>query len=101
MIGSVGRGAVRAVDDLERPVVLAALAGDEEDVDLAGLQRADRLVDAVGHPDELEARVVGQGPLDVEGVEPLDGDECADRASPSVAYFAVAALDLLRGAAAS
>ena len=78
MIGSSGDDAMGAVDDLERPVVLAALAGDEEDVDVPRLQRADGLVDAVGHPDELEARVVGQGALHVEGVEPLDGDERAD-----------------------
>ena len=71
---------MRAVDDLERPVVLAALAGDEEDVDVTALERADGLVDAVGDADELEARVVGQGPLDVEGVEAFDGDECADGA---------------------
>ena len=67
-----------AVDDLERPVVFAALAGDEDDVDFAGLQRADRLVDAVRKADELEVGVVGQGPLHVEGVQSLDGDECAD-----------------------
>ena len=70
---------MRAVDDLERPVVLAPLARDEEDVDLAGLQHADRVVDAVGHPDELEVRVVGHGSLHVEGIEPFDGDECADK----------------------
>ena len=49
-----------------------------EHVDLAALERADGVVDAVGDPDELEVRVVGQGPLDVEGVQSLDGDECAD-----------------------
>ncbi len=42
------------------------------------LQRPDRLVDAVGQPDELEARIVGQRSLDVEGVEPFDGDDRAD-----------------------
>ena len=36
-------------------VVLAALAGDEEHVDVAALERADGLVDAVGDADELEA----------------------------------------------
>ncbi len=66
MIGTAGAVAVRAVDDLERPVVLAALAGDDEDVGVTRLQRADGLVDAVGHPEQLEARVVGQGALDVE-----------------------------------
>ncbi len=71
---------MRVVDDLERPVVLAALAGDEDHVDLAALERADGLVDAVGDADELERRVVGQGPLDVEDVEAFDGDECADGA---------------------
>ena len=80
MIGSVGRCPVRAVDDLERPVVLASLAGDEDDVDVTSLERTDRLVDPVGEPDELEVRVVGQGPLDVEGVEAFDCDECADGA---------------------
>ena len=77
-----------AVDDLERPVVLAPLAGDEEDVDLAALQRPDGVVDAVGDPDELEVRVVGQGPLHVEGVQPFDGDECADESVAMVRYFA-------------
>ena len=53
----------------------------------------DGLVDAVRHPDELEVRVVGQGPLDVEGVQALDGDECADEsvshgAATSPACFA-------------
>ena len=69
---------MRAVDDLERPVVLAALAGDDEDVRLLRLEGTDRLVDAVGHPQELEARVVGHGSLDVERVQSLDGDDCAD-----------------------
>ena len=86
MIGSVGSRAVRAVDDLERPVVLAALAGDEEHVDVLLLERADGLVDAVGHPDELEARIVGQGSLDVEDVETFDCDECADGAVHRSAY---------------
>ena len=95
----VGGGAVGAVDDLERPVVLAALAGDEEDVDLAALQRADRLVDAVRHPDELEVRVVGQGPLDVEGVEAFDGDECADGAFHRLPTCL--SVDLRRGARCS
>ena len=75
-----GRGAMRVVDDLERPIVLAALAGDEQDVHVTRLERPNRLVDAVGHPEQLEARVVGHRPLDVERVEPFDGDECADRA---------------------
>ena len=75
----VGRRAMRAVDDLQRPVVLAALAGDDDDVRVVRLERPDRLVDALGHPEELEARVVGQAALHVEGVEPFDGDDCADR----------------------
>ena len=82
----VGRRAVGAVDDLDRAVLLAALAGDEDDVDVSVLQRANRLVDALGHADELEARVVGQGPLDVEDVEPFDCDECADRALHGSTY---------------
>ena len=86
---------MRAVDDLERPVVLAALARDEEDVDLAGLQRADGVVDAVGDADELEVRVVGQGSLDVEGVQAFDGDECADG---TIHVVLLLSLDLLPGA---
>ena len=78
MIGRSGDRPVRAVDDLERAVVLTALARDEQHVDLTALERADRVVDAVGDSDELEARVVGQGSLHVEGVQPFDGDECAD-----------------------
>ena len=70
---------MRSVDDLERPIVLTPLAGDEEDVDLAALQRPNGVVDAVGDADELEMRVVGQGSLHVEGVQPFDGDECADK----------------------
>ena len=66
------------VDDLERPVVLAALAGHEEDVDGPRLQRPHRVVDTVGDPDQLEARVVRHRTLDVEGVETLDGDQRAD-----------------------
>ena len=54
------RRAMRAVDDLERPIVLTPLAGDEEDVDLAALQRPNGVVDAVGDADELEMRVVGR-----------------------------------------
>ena len=71
---------MRVVDDLERPILLAALTGDEQHVDVARLERANRLVDAVRHPEQLEARVVGHRPLDVERVESFDGDECADRA---------------------
>ena len=41
----------------------------------------------VGHPDELEVRVVGHGSLDVEGVQAFDGDECADWASPWCSYL--------------
>jgi hypothetical protein len=74
----VRRRAMRAVDDLQRAVVLAALAGDDEHVRALRLERTDRLVEAVRHPEQLEARVVGQGPLDVEGVEPLDCDDCAN-----------------------
>ena len=70
---------MRVVDDLERPILLAALAGHQQDVDVARLERAHRLVDAVGHPEQLEARVVGQRPLDVERIESLDGDECPDQ----------------------
>ena len=80
MIGSSGEQPVDAVDDLERPVVLAALAGDENDVGLPVLERPERLVDALGHRHERERRVVRQRPLDVEGVEPFDGDDCADGA---------------------
>ena len=29
-------------------------------------------------PIELEVGIVGQGPLDVEGVQAFDGDECAE-----------------------
>ena len=68
------------VDDLQRAVVLAALAGDEDHVDLAALEGADGVVDAVGDADELERGVVGQGSLDVEDVQALDGYECADGA---------------------
>ena len=67
-----------AVDDLERPVVLAALAGDEDDVDLTALKGPNGLVDAVREPYELKVGVVGQGPLDVEGVQAFDGYECAE-----------------------
>ena len=41
-------------------------------------ERLHRFVDAVRDADELEERVVGQGPLDVEGVEALDGHERSD-----------------------
>ena len=74
----IGRLPVGSVDDLQRAVVLAALTGDEEYVDVSAPQGLDQLVDAVGDPDQLEARVVGHGPLHVEGVEPLDGNERAD-----------------------
>ena len=37
---------MHAVDDLERPVVLAALAGNEDDVDLTALKGPNGLVDA-------------------------------------------------------
>ena len=82
----VRRCPVRVVDDLERPVVLAALAGHEDYVDLAALERAHGVVDAVGHADELEGGIVGQGPLDVEDVEPLDCDQCADAAFHGPTY---------------
>src|SRR6185369_13150054 len=76
----VGSGAVDAVDDLERPVVLTALAGDEDDVDLTALEGPNGFVDAVRQPDQLKVGVVRQGPLDVEGVQAFDGNECADGA---------------------
>jgi hypothetical protein len=76
----LGRRAVRAVDDLDRAVVLPPLTCDEEHVHVGALKRSDCLVDAVGQPDELERRIVGQGPLHVERVKPLDCDDCADRA---------------------
>ena len=82
---------MRAVDDLQRPVVLAALAGDDDDVRALRLERPDRLVDALGHPQELEARVVGQAALHVEGIEPFDGDDCADRGIHGPATALVAA----------
>ena len=96
MIGTSGAVAVRAVDDLERPVVLAALAGDEDHVDVAG-SGATRTVSSTPSvtPTSSKRRVVGQGPLDVEDVEAFDGDECADGAFHALRYFC--AVDL-RGA---
>ena len=79
MIGTSGDGVVRAVDDLERPVVLAPLTGDDKKIGRVLHQRPDGLVHALRHRDEREARVVRQRPLDVEGVEAFDGDQCADR----------------------
>ena len=78
---------VCAVDDLERTVVLGALARDQQHVDVTALERSDRVVDTVGHPDELEVRVVGHGSLHVEGVQAFDGDECADGLLHGVSYF--------------
>ena len=78
---------MRAVDDLERPVVLTALARDEQHVDVTALERSDGVVDTVGHPDELEVRVVGHGSLHVEGIQSFDGDECADGLLHRVAYL--------------
>ena len=81
MIGTEGAVAMRAVDDLQRAVVLACPAhATSEHVDVTRLEGAHGLVDAVRHPEQLEARVVGHRPLDVEGVESFDGDECSDRA---------------------
>ena len=78
MMGTSGADAMGSVDDLQRAVVLAALTGDEDDVDRLAPERLHRLVDAVRHADELEERVVGQGPLHVEGVEAFDGHERSD-----------------------
>ena len=97
MIGTAGRHAMRAVDDLQRAVVLGAGARDEEHVDVARLEGAHGLVDAVGHPEQLEARVVGHRPLDVEGIESLDGDECSDGALHRRSPYRLP-VDLPRGA---
>jgi hypothetical protein len=76
----VGRGAVRAVDDVQRAIVLAPLAGDDDEVRLVLEQRSDGFLDALGQRDEAEARVVRERSLDVERVEAFDCYECADRA---------------------
>ena len=69
---------MHAVDDVQRPVVLTALARQDHEVGLVLGHRPDGLVDALGHREEREARVVRQRPLDVERVEAFDCDECAD-----------------------
>ena len=51
-----------AVDDVQRPIVLAALACDDEYIDLARLQEPDGVLAGLGDPDELERRVVRAAP---------------------------------------